>query len=497
MDRILVDFLAERYRGTRPIAWGRQLQELWLTAGIYCGVLGIGSLVGDGTPAATVPGADVVVVGAGLAGLLRRSRLADAGARVDVVAAATRRPTGPPAASTSRLRRRATRPMRLEAPEGAARSSVCVPRRRRGAGGRLVRGPAGRRGADVRRDLDAPLGRADGDRRRPAAWRSCQRAGCGARPVVAGRAARRRRSRGVQGLLAGGDRGEPRAPEVWGRGDPVRAPARVDAVSVELPGLAGGGTSTRSILARLSTTPAWRGDALAADRAMRWTGRVPVPAGSRCRPSSASPITPAALADADRLAPAASLRGAARPAEHAGDAPVRRAPGRASPTGRQDPGRRGGRPGRACRRTVTADRDRGRGARAPVSDRWPRPRDRRDRRRRARRQGRGDLGRAAPRPARRGPDDRRVARARSVRSSRPPARVGGHPDRRALRPVDANGHVAYENVAVVGSLLAGQRYLVERCGDGVAIASGRRAASTFGAAPAQPSRRREKAGAAR
>ena len=45
VDRILVDFLAERYRGTRPIAWGRQLQELWLTAGLYVGVLGIGGLV--------------------------------------------------------------------------------------------------------------------------------------------------------------------------------------------------------------------------------------------------------------------------------------------------------------------------------------------------------------------------------------------------------------------------------------------------------------------
>ena len=50
-DRALVDFLAERFRGTRPIAWGRQLQELWVTSGLYSGVLGIGSLVdraGDG-----------------------------------------------------------------------------------------------------------------------------------------------------------------------------------------------------------------------------------------------------------------------------------------------------------------------------------------------------------------------------------------------------------------------------------------------------------------
>jgi glycerol-3-phosphate dehydrogenase len=45
VDRMMLDFLAERYRGTRPIAWGRQLQELWLTAGLYTGVLGIGALV--------------------------------------------------------------------------------------------------------------------------------------------------------------------------------------------------------------------------------------------------------------------------------------------------------------------------------------------------------------------------------------------------------------------------------------------------------------------
>jgi glycerol-3-phosphate dehydrogenase len=45
VDRILLSFLAERYRGTRPIAWGRQLQELWLIAGLYAGVLGIAALV--------------------------------------------------------------------------------------------------------------------------------------------------------------------------------------------------------------------------------------------------------------------------------------------------------------------------------------------------------------------------------------------------------------------------------------------------------------------
>jgi glycerol-3-phosphate dehydrogenase subunit B len=47
----------------------------------------------------------------------------------------------------------------------------------------------------------------------------------------------------------------------------------------------------------------------------------------------------------------------------------------------------------------------------------------------------------------------------------------------ALHPLDpATGRAAYPNVLVAGALLAGQRQLRERCGDGVAIASGWRAA---------------------
>ena len=40
-ERALVAFLRERYKGTRPIASGRQLQELWLATGLYWGTLGI------------------------------------------------------------------------------------------------------------------------------------------------------------------------------------------------------------------------------------------------------------------------------------------------------------------------------------------------------------------------------------------------------------------------------------------------------------------------
>ncbi len=45
-----------------------------------------------------------------------------------------------------------------------------------------------------------------------------------------------------------------------------------------------------------------------------------------------------------------------------------------------------------------------------------------------------------------------------------------------LRPVAADGEVPIENLRVVGSALAGMRYLSERCGDGVAMASAHRAA---------------------
>ena len=67
----------------------------------------------------------------------------------------------------------------------------------------------------------------------------------------------------------------------------------------------------------------------------------------------------------------------------------------------------------------------------------------------------------------------------------------GHPLEKAgirtdteLRPVGADGTPVFDNVRVAGSLLAGQRYIGERCGDGVALTSGRRAARSLTAVPA-------------
>jgi glycerol-3-phosphate dehydrogenase len=49
-DRALTAFLRERFKGTRPIARGRQLQELMMTNGIYVGVMGLESLASAPAP---------------------------------------------------------------------------------------------------------------------------------------------------------------------------------------------------------------------------------------------------------------------------------------------------------------------------------------------------------------------------------------------------------------------------------------------------------------
>jgi len=56
-DQAIVGYLRERFKGTRPIAAGRQLQELWMVMGMYVGALGLESLI-DREPA--VPAREVV-----------------------------------------------------------------------------------------------------------------------------------------------------------------------------------------------------------------------------------------------------------------------------------------------------------------------------------------------------------------------------------------------------------------------------------------------------
>lgn len=57
-----------------------------------------------------------------------------------------------------------------------------------------------------------------------------------------------------------------------------------------------------------------------------------------------------------------------------------------------------------------------------------------------------------------------------------PIEVAGIRTDAELRPLGADGMPALENVRVIGSALAGMRYLDERCGDGVALASAHRVA---------------------
>ncbi|MDR3545422.1 MAG: anaerobic glycerol-3-phosphate dehydrogenase subunit GlpA [Candidatus Limnocylindrales bacterium] len=52
-DRAILGFLRERFKGTRPIAAGRQLQEQWMISGVYGGGLGVESLIEHGTPVAS------------------------------------------------------------------------------------------------------------------------------------------------------------------------------------------------------------------------------------------------------------------------------------------------------------------------------------------------------------------------------------------------------------------------------------------------------------
>ena len=49
-DRAILGFLRERFKGTRPIAAGRQLQEQWMISGVYEGGLGVESLIERDAP---------------------------------------------------------------------------------------------------------------------------------------------------------------------------------------------------------------------------------------------------------------------------------------------------------------------------------------------------------------------------------------------------------------------------------------------------------------
>jgi len=419
--------------------------------------------------------ADVAVVGAGLAGLAAAIRLAESGARVQVLATghtATHWAPGGidvaalPGAGTSQaaveqLARVPGHPYAFLAPE--LRGALDWLRKTLDAEGLSLVG-----------DLDAPL------RAIPTSIGATRLAAIlpeGMAPALAPWA----RDEvlvvcGVAGFrdfwpeaIAAGLR----RPGTW-RGQP--APARIEAVSVELPGLEGRHNLSGLDLARLFDDPAWRAPALAAIRRAIEGGR-PGPGSGAGRVALPAVLGlhdhPAILAEARERLPLEPFEVALVPPSIPGlrlfaalRAALRRHGGRLQV-------------GEAVHGTIGLD---GRVAelRAPAA---------------ARKfvlsagavvlatggiagggllaDGPGSLTEAVLGLPVDGP-------ATGSWLLNDPFDPAGHPlewagirtDSR-LRPVapGASGRLLAENVRIVGSLLAGQRYLRERCGDGVALAS--------------------------
>ena len=257
---------------------------------------------------------------------------------------------------------------------------------------------------------------------------------------------------------------------MWGGDDAAAGlrPARIDAVVVELPGLAGRRNLTALHLARLFDDAAWREAAFeiiagAVGGEGVGPGRIALPAVLGLADHAR------ALDDARRLLPLTPFEVPLMPPSIPGmrlyDAlrsALRRRGGRVSI------GEQVVRVGTAGRRvTEVAIRCRGPGSSLPD----------------------GGHGRSRPEasPAA-GSSDGTMARSsnrcsacrsrrrrwrtgsRRIRSIPPAIRskLAGIRTDAKLRPVDGRGKVVFENVAIVGSMLAGQRYLAERCGDGVA-----------------------------
>lgn len=433
-----------------------------------------------------MPSSDVVVVGAGLAGLTAAIALADAGARVDVVArghAATHWTAGgldvaaPPSSATTAdgVASLSARPDHPYASLGAeVRPAI-----------EWLMDILEAEGLAYAGDMDAPLRAvptAIGSTRRAAIVPEGQAAALAPwspdeRLIVCGPA-------GFKDFWPGAIAASLERAGVWGRGAGAdRRPGRVDAVIVELAGLAGRRTLTALNLARLFDDPSWRETAFgtiarAVERAGNGPGRIALPAVLGIADHGA------VLEDARRLLPLPAFEVPLVPPSVPGlrlygalRAALRRRGGSIS----------------VGEEVLRIDREERRVTAVAIAAAA---------RERVFRTGGlvlatggiaggGLVGRA---------DGTLVEPLLGLPVEAPamddwlapdPFDPAGHPLEAAgirtddaLRPIDTSGKVAFDNVAVVGSMLAGQRYLVERCGDGVAVASGRRAASTFGAAPA-------------
>lgn len=457
-----------------------------------------------------MPSSDVVVVGAGLAGLTAAISLADAGATVEVIArghAATHwtagsldvaAPAGSETAADGLKRLRARRGHPYELLGKDARASV-----------EWLRGVLEAEGLTYAGDLDAPLRTvptAIGATRRVSLVPAAQAAALdpwssGERLVICGPA-------GFKDFWPATIATSLARPAVWGRGaGGASPPGRVEAVVAELPGLAGRRNLNALHLARLFDDPAWREEAFGLiARAVEGRGGRGGGPGRIALPAVLGLADHAgALADARRLLPLAPFEVPLVPPSIPGL--------RLYQALRSALRRRGGRIS-VGEEVLRIDRDGARVTAVAVAS--------------AAREllhrtgglvlasggiaGGGLIGTA---------DGALVEPLLGLPVEAPamgewlaadPFDPAGHPLEAAgirtddrLRPVDARGRVAFENVAVAGSMLAGQHYLTERCGDGVAVASGRRAAAALAgkrdavtsAAPGRERPRRQKAGAAR
>ena len=446
-----------------------------------------------------MPSSDVVVIGAGLAGMTAAIALADAGARVELVArgnAATHWTSGgldvaAPRGSTSASDGIATLASLPGHPYaflgGEVRPSVDWLRAILAAEGLTYVG-----------DLDEPLRTvptAIGSTRRAALLPTAQAAALtpwmpGERLVVCG-------ITGFKDFWPGAIAASLQRHWVWGQapgaGD---RPAAVEPLVVELPGIAGRHNLTALHLARLFDDPSWRVEAYGLiSAALRGRGgapdRVALPAvlglanhaAAFNEASQALPLVPFEVPLISPSVPGLRLFGALRDA-------LRRRGGRIS-VGEEVV--RVEAAGRRVTAVVAAAAARDRVFRTGgvvlatggIA-------------------GGGLIGRA---------DGTLVeplvglsveAPAAAEWLAADPFEPAGHPLEAAgirtdaeLHPVDGRGRVVFDNVAIAGSLLAGQRYLSERCGDGVAVASGRRAAAMFVANPtSKPPIERQRSAAA-
>ena len=433
-----------------------------------------------------MPTADVVVVGTGLAGLAAAIRIAEAGARVEVVArghAATHWAAGG---------------LDVAAPSGQETSAEAVVAlgRRDGhpyavLGGEVAPGLAWLRavladeGLSFVGELEDPIAAlptAIGGTRRAAIVPAHQAAGLGPwrpgeRLVVCGIA-------GFKDFWAESIALSLRRRAVWAASASTGGqPERVDALTVELPGLIGRRNLSSLEIARQFDEPDWRDQALATIG--RAASRLSMPAGARIALPAVLGLADhaAALDDARRRLPAPAFEVPLVPPSIPGM--------RLYDALRTALRRRGGRiiVGEAVTR-IESTGDRVTAVAAPAA---------------ARERviqtgavilatggiaggglvGQADgtlaeplLGLPVEAPA---PDDWLGDDPFDPRGH--PLEAAGIRTDGELRPLDRDGVPVFRNVAVVGAMLAGQRYLSERCGDGVAIASGFRAATVLGSSP--------------